>query len=303
MSKKLTHKEQVAAIAKINPNVEALEEIKGDKVKTLFRCKICGHEWLTSPNNLKKGKGCPECDKLKRIQRLQSRKLTHEEQVIAINKVNPDVIVLGKIVGDKTSVKCMCKICSHVWSPTPQKLKQGYGCPECAKVKIADKLRKTHEEQVSAINEINPDIEVLGEIVGDKIPVLCRCKVCDHKWSPTPNTLKAGKGCPECAEQGFRNSLKSCVYLLVDDLELPTCIKIGVSNDFNRRLDELTHRTPFPVHVLKVFTFEEGCATRQLEQFAHTVFSDRNCHFEGFDGCTEWFWYSHEIVDFLEDNC
>lgn len=45
------------------------------------------------------------------------------------------------------------------------------------------------------------------------------------------------------------------------------------------------------------------CATLQLEQLAHTVFADRNCHFEGFDGCTEWFWYSHEILEFIENSC
>lgn len=231
------------------------------------------------------------------------RKLTHEEQVAIINKVNPDVVVLGRVTGDKNPVVCMCKICDHEWTPTPQKLKQGYGCPECAKIKIAMKLRKTPEEQTSAISKINPAIEILGRIVDNTTQVLCKCTVCEHMWSPTPNTLKAGKGCPECAERGFKNGRESCLYLLVDDTELPTCIKIGVSNDFDRRLDELTHHTPFPVHVLKVFPFEAGCATSQLEQFAHTVFADRNCHFEGFDGCTEWFWYSHEIVDFLEENC
>ena len=236
MSRKLTHEEQVAAVAKINPNVEALEEIKGDKVKTLFRCKICGHKWPVAPNSLKKGKGCPECGRLRRLQHLQNRKLTQEEQVKAIYKINPYIEILGRIVNDKTKVAYICKMCGHEWGATPQKLKQGHGCPECAKY-------------------------------------------------------------------GFRNHLEGCLYLLVDDLELPTCIKIGVSNDFNRRLDELTQHTPFPIHVLKVFTFEAGCATSQLERFVHTVFTDRNCHFEGFDGCTEWFWYAHEIVDFLEENC
>ena len=69
------------------------------------------------------------------------------------------------------------------------------------------------------------------------------------------------------------------------------------------RLGNIKRHTPFPAYVLKVFTFEAGCATFELEQLAHTVFADRNCHFEGFDGCTEWFWYSHEIVNFLEENC
>ena len=43
-------------------------------------------------------------------------------------------------------------------------------------------MRKlTHEEQVAAIAKVNPDVEVLGEIVNNSTKVLCRCKVCNHE--------------------------------------------------------------------------------------------------------------------------
>lgn len=298
--RKLTHEEQVEAIAKINPNIEVLGEIVNDSTPVLCKCKICNHEWPVRPYNLKGGKGCLRCRDLKFG---QSRKISHKEQIEAIAKINPNVKVLGEITGDKTPVPCRCLICDHEWSPTPHSLKSKQGCPRCGRLKTIQSLQLPPEEHVKAILGVNPDVEILGEITGDTTPTSCLCKICGHVWRPTPKNLKQGKGCPECANYGFRNHLEGCLYLLVDDLELPTCIKIGVSNDFDRRLNEIVRRTPFPVHVLKVFTFEAGCATRQLEQFAHTAFADRNCHFEGFDGCTEWFWYSHEIVDFLEENC
>ena len=298
--RKLTHEEQITAIAKVNPNIEVLGKIVNDSTPVLCRCKICNHEWPVRPYNLKGGKGCPRCRDLKFG---QSRKISHKEQIEAITKINPNVKVLGEITGDKTPVPCQCLICGHKWSPTPHSLKSKQGCPECGRLKTIQSLRLSHEEQVATIMKINPNISILGEITGDTTPVPCRCKICNHVWKPTPKNLKLGKGCSKCAKYGFRNHLEGCLYLLVDDLALPTCIKIGVSNDFDRRLKEIVSRTPFPVHVLKVFLFEAGCATSQLEQFAHTVFADRSCHFEGFDGCTEWFWYSHEIVDFLEENC
>jgi hypothetical protein len=37
-----------------------LGEFKGTKAKTLFRC-TCGHEWMTKPNDIFQGHGCPEC--------------------------------------------------------------------------------------------------------------------------------------------------------------------------------------------------------------------------------------------------
>lgn len=298
--RKLTHEEQVAIIANVNPNIEVLGKIIDNSTPVLCRCEICDHEWFVRPNHLKQGYGCPECGKLKKA---QSKTLSYEEQAVSITKANPCIEILGRIVDNKTPVLCKCKVCGCRWPIRPNDLKRGRGCPECSKLRIAKSNTLSHEEQIEAITKINHDIEILGEITGDKVKVPCLCNICGYVWLATPNKIKRGNGCPRCANYGFKNGKESCLYLLVDDLELPTCIKIGVTNDFNRRLDELTHHTPFPVHVLKVFTFEAGCATSQLEQFAHTIFADRNCHFEGFDGCTEWFWYSHEIVDFLEENC
>lgn len=131
-----------------------------------------------------------------------------------------------------------------------------------------------------------------------------RCKEHDIWFEQNYEKLVRRKqcGCPACSV-GFSNKLPSVLYLITDDPEAPTVVKIGVSNKFEKRLQDLRNSTPFPIYVLKVFTFEAGCATLQLEQLAHTVFADRNCHFEGFDGCTEWFWYSHEILEFIENSC
>jgi hypothetical protein len=298
--RKLTHEEQIVAIAKINPDVEVLGRVVDSKTPVLCRCKVCGHEWFVRPFNLKSGKGCPECAKPKMV---RGRKLSHEEHVAAVTKVNPYVEILGKITNNATPVLCRCRICDHKWSPTPHSLKSKQGCPVCGRLKTIQSLKLSHDRHIEAILKVNPNVEILGEVTGNTTKVWCRCKTCKHKWMATPHNLKSGKGCPKCAKYGFRNHLESCLYLLVDNAEIPTCIKIGVTNDFGRRLKEIEHRTPFPIYALKVFTFEAGCATLQLEQLAHTVFADRNCRFEGFDGCTEWFWYSHEILEFIENNC
>lgn len=131
------------------------------------------------------------------------RKLTHEEQVAAIAKINPDVEVIGKIINCSTKVSCRCKACDYEWSAKPYSLKNGSGCPKCGILKCKQKITLTHEEQIAAIAKINPDVEVLGGIINNTTKVLCRCKVCDHKWSPTPNSLKHGYGCPKCASHGF----------------------------------------------------------------------------------------------------
>lgn len=101
-------------------------------------------------------------------------------------------------------------------------------------------MRKlTHEEQVEAIAKVNPDVEVLGRIINNETHVLCRCKICNHEWNPTPSDLKQGKGCPKCANCGFLSHKQGEPYILVDDLEVPTMMKVGVSIDAEKRKDRI----------------------------------------------------------------
>lgn len=58
--------------------------------------------------------------------------------------------------------------------------------------------RRTTEEFVAELSGINPDVEVLGDFVGTKTKILCRCRICGHEWSPTPGQLLIGQGCPPC---------------------------------------------------------------------------------------------------------
>ncbi|MFP1484037.1 hypothetical protein ACLB1S_22240 [Escherichia coli] len=55
------------------------------------------------------------------------------------------------------------------------------------KIKATQNITLTHEEHVADIAKVNPDVEVLGKITGSMEKVLCRCKVGDYKWSPTPD--------------------------------------------------------------------------------------------------------------------
>lgn len=287
--RRLTHQEQITAIKEVNPDVTVLGLIKNNSTKTLCRCDICGWEWEVAPAVLKDGHGCPRCaGKIK----LPGE---YEEEV---KKVNPTITPLKPFGRGRDKVPCKCEVCGYIWEACPESLKSGYGCPECNDTKLS------HDTQVEAIAKVSPTIKVVEQILNNYTPVLCECEICHHKWKASPSNLKKGTGCPECAERGFKQrSRDSYLYLLVDDIDTPTVIKIGVTVSLKSRLGNIKRHTPFPVHVLKVFTFESGCATFELEQLAHTVFAGRNCHFEGFDGCTEWFWYSHEIVNFLEENC
>ena len=59
----------------------------------------------------------------------------------------------------------------------------------------------THEEFMEKFyikNENAENIEILGEYEGGKIKIKCKCKIDNHIWYATPNSLLKGHGCPKC---------------------------------------------------------------------------------------------------------
>ena len=92
------------------------------------------------------------------------RKLTHEQFLEKLSNVNPNIEVLGTYVKMTVKIKCRCKIDGYIWDVIPNSLMRGLGCPKCA-----GNNRKTHEEFVAQMHEINPNIEVeyLTRIVKD----------------------------------------------------------------------------------------------------------------------------------------
>lgn len=169
-------------------------------------------------------------------------------------------------------------------------------------------MRKlSHEEQVAAISKVNPDVEVLGKIVNSDTKVLCRCKVCDHEWMGRPASLKSGWGCPKCAKYGFLSHDKGKLYIMVDDLEVPTMMKVGVSVKENERRNQVLQRARkagvrLPdLHIVKTW---EGPTEKiyELESAMHKAFSDYKIDFPvKFDGSKEFFYYRPEVFGMVEE--
>lgn len=297
--RRLTHEEQVASITKVNSNIEILGKITASLKKVLCKCKICNYEWSATPNNLKHGTGCPKCS--------GHTKLSHEEQIAVIAKTSPSVEVLGKIINNTTRTLCRCKSCGHEWLTTPASLKKGTGCPKCAELKSAQARRISHEEQIKAIANINPNIKVVGKITGNKTKVLCLCKVCGYKWRATPQKLKEGSGCLKCAKKGFLSYERGKLYIMVDDLEVPTLMKVGVSvkeNERRNRILSSAHKAGVMIPDLHIVKTLEGTTQNiyELEGAIHKTLSNYKINFPvKFDGSCEFFYYRPEVFNMVED--
>lgn len=167
--------------------------------------------------------------------------------------------------------------------------------------------KMTHEEHVNAIAKVNKNVEVTGNIVNSSTKVSCRCKICDHEWSSRASDLKSGRGCPKCAKYGFLSNDYGKLYIMVDDLELPTKMKIGVSVKENKRRNEIlksAHKAGVRIpnlHVVKTF---DGPTEKifEIESAMHKAFSNYRINFPvKFSGSNEFFYYRPEVFDMVEE--
>lgn len=107
----------------VNSNIEIIGEYITNKTKILCKCKLDGHEWESTPNNLLRGHGCPMCTKC--IKRTQAK---YENDV---NNINKNIIVLGEYKNIETPILHKCKKDGHEWMARPNDILRGKGCPVC----------------------------------------------------------------------------------------------------------------------------------------------------------------------------
>lgn len=82
------------------------------------------------------------------------------------------------------------------------------------------RLRKTHEEFISQLININPNIEVIEKYTGVKNKLKCKCLIDKYEWYVTPSDLLSGKGCPSCGRRNSNNARRKSQDVYIHQLEL-----------------------------------------------------------------------------------
>lgn len=132
---KLTHEEFKQELKKVNNNIEILGEYVNNRTKIKVKCKIDGYEWEVTPDSLLRGTGCPKCSG-------NIKNKTTEYFINELKEINNDIEIFGEYEGNKTKIKCRCKIDGYEWKATPNNLLRGYGCPKCSESKGEKRVAK-----------------------------------------------------------------------------------------------------------------------------------------------------------------
>ena len=145
------------------------------------------------------------------------KKLTHEEFMKRFYAKNPNaenIEILGEYVNNKTKIKCKCKTDGYEWEIKPNDLLNGISCPKCA-----GNIRKTTEEFINELKEVNGDIEVLGEYINNKTKIKVKCRVDGYIWEMTPKHLLHKHGCPKCYNDKRGDDLRKTHEQFVNELK------------------------------------------------------------------------------------
>lgn len=139
-----TNEQFIDQLKQINPDIIPLEEYQSVKQKILVSCTQCGHQWLSTPDNLLQGTGCPECMKIK-LHNRQAK--TNEQFLLELKQINPILEPLEPYYNDHTKILVRCKKHNYKWYVAPNKiLHRSTGCPKCTAYNNEQKILSFLEE-------------------------------------------------------------------------------------------------------------------------------------------------------------
>lgn len=293
--------------------IERAKAIHGDKynyskteyvnksTKVCITCPVHGDFWQTPHAHTVKNSGCPKCG--------NSLKKTTEEFIKDAREKHGSKYDYRKVeyVDANNYVLIICPEHGE-FKQTPHKHLCGRGCPKCANMKRAQGRALSHEEHVATIAKVNPDVEILEMIANATTPVLCRSRICGHEWRATPHDLKNGHSCPKCADYGFLAHNYGNLYIMVDDLEASTLMKVGVSINVEKRRDNVLNsakRAGAGIPNLYVIKTWYGATENMqaLEKAMHQTLIQYRINFPvKFEGSTEFFYYRPEVFELIEEH-
>lgn len=123
-------KEDLVISPNICKDIEIVGEYVNTKTKIACRCKICGYEWLITPNKLVRGDKCPHCNLERNRQKLAKTTEQFKKELLICN---PTLELVGDYYNSKTAIRYRCKICGEESiSTSPTRVLTGdSGCHYC----------------------------------------------------------------------------------------------------------------------------------------------------------------------------
>ncbi len=160
-------------------------EYKGPHTVLKWRCKN-EHNWLASPNSIRRGTWCPFC---------RGRNPSIEDMT-ALALKNSGKLISQNIPNSSTKIEWECSL-RHKWFATPTQIKRGRWCPKCKYLKISE-LRKGNIEEMRNIGKDRGGLCLSDMYDDSQTKLFWQCKN-GHQWQAAPANITRGQWCPQCS--------------------------------------------------------------------------------------------------------
>ena len=126
------------------------------------------------------------------------KRKTQEEFEKELKEIHPNIKVLGKYTNTNTKIHCLCMIHNYEFDSIPNNMLRGHGCKLCGIEKNSSSRTKPHDQFVSEVKKINPQIEIIGTYMNMNTYIKCRCLIDGYEWNSDPHKLLKKMSCPVC---------------------------------------------------------------------------------------------------------
>jgi hypothetical protein len=268
----------------------------GERVEII--CKIHGSFYQTPTVHIK-GHGCKSCA-VEAVGELKRKTL--ESTAPWVFK-DPNITPLVSTYIKATSP--MSFICAKhgMFSRVLTSYKEGCSiCKECNAEHKARSRTSNTEDFIEKAKLVFPEYDYSNVIytkVTGYIDVVCAK---GHSFSQRAGNLLQGFGCPSCSRSGFSYDKKGYLYVLSID---GIYGKIGISNKYSKRIQQITNKAKVDVGTIAVFEFDNGEHAKELE---YQLLSSKDIEFSVMskvdvpDGYTETFYLKdvEKVFDFIK---
>lgn len=110
--------------------------------------------------------------------------------------IKKDLTFISRFIkNEQTYVRCICDkhYQPYEFEISYRNLKNlKHSCPKCSGKNLST------QDIIYKISQINDTVEIIGEYVNMKTPILTRCKLCNNVWNANVVSLCQGSGCKLC---------------------------------------------------------------------------------------------------------
>lgn len=169
-----------------------------NKTKILIICPVHGEFEITPNAHINEKRGCPKCGNMLKGNKFKTNtnKLIEKAEKIHNNFYSYEKICY---INNRTPIDIICPV-HGIFKQTPEVHLSGHGCPECAKIKRAEKNILTTKEFINRAKSIHGDKYDYSKVEYKRydIPVTIICP--EHgDFIQKPYIHLDGSGCQKCA--------------------------------------------------------------------------------------------------------